>query len=132
MPKLTVGGKRVYLRRDGTYKGQEVVDVGYAVQTTYPTGQTFERIKSKTAAAQFIRDLKDGAGDTWGDDDAALFVEYKNGSTLYTEPNTRTRDIKVTGVERMTFDNGTTVAYYGDGVRVVYNERYKDWEIDGI
>ena len=94
---------------------------------TMDNGQIIERYTQKEMAS-LLRDFKDN-GVMWDDD--AVDIMYKDGTYKGYRGGDDTSKMKLSNIDTVIYDNGSTVAFSGKNIKVDnYREKISNWGDD--
>jgi len=89
-------------------------------------GQIFEVYKSRKEFAHQVNMLTWSENGIWEDEDSALTLYYKDGSSVSYHLGDKKKPLKLNDVIKGHLDCGSQTIY---NCEIVYNEKYEDWEI---
>ena len=97
---------------------------GRASSITMDNGQIIERYTQKEMVS-YLRDFKDN-GVMWDDD--AIDIMYKDGTYAGYRGGDDTSKMKLSNIDTVIYDNGSTVAFSGKNIKVDnYREKISNW-----
>lgn len=83
---------------------------------TMDNGQILEKYTMDEMMRYTVRDIKDN-GTAW--DDFSVSILYKDGSQAHYSGGEDTSKLRLSGIQAVIEDNGSTLAYAGKGVKIM-------------